>query len=156
MFKLDSDKALLDAFRPRDRKVVELPSAITLPVFVRDYLAWTHPAGGRVYLVFAVPDGAPTGIVFDTNGGGGTLVPRMCDWCHSAGVGTQVGLLVAAINSKKRAGAHLCADLSCKQKLTDEANRSGVSVLPVMEKLIDRMGRFASQALKIDLSGAGR
>jgi hypothetical protein len=51
---------------------------------------------------------------------------------------------------------NVCSDLSCKQKLEDEANRSGRSVLPMMEKLIARMGRFASESLKIDLSGAGR
>ena len=64
------------------------------PLFVRNYLAWTHPGGGRVYLVFSVPGGAPTGIAFDGNGGGAG-VPHMCDWCHSSGLGSQVGLLTA-------------------------------------------------------------
>jgi len=156
MFKLDSEKALLETFRPRDRKSVQLSPDVTLPMLVRDYLAWTHPAGGRVYLVFSVPGGVPTGIVFDTNGGAGPSVPQMCDWCHCGGLGTQVGLLVARVNSKKRVGVHLCSDLSCKKKLEDEADLSGRSVIPAMENLIARMGRFASEALKIDLSGAGR
>jgi hypothetical protein len=51
---------------------------------------------------------------------------------------------------------NVCTDLSCQQKLEDEANRSGRSVLPAMEALLARIGRFASEALKIDLSGAGR
>ena len=156
MFKLDSEQALLDAFRPKDRALVELTKDVQTPLFVRDYLAWAHPAGGRMFLVFSVPGGVPTGIVFDTNGCGGPPVPHMCDWCHCSGLGTEVGLLTAQVNGKKRAGMLLCSDLSCKQKLEDEANRSGRSVLPAMAKLLERMGRFASEALKIDLSGAGR
>jgi hypothetical protein len=150
MFRLESEAALLNAFRPSDRKLVELQPGLKLPLFVRDYLAWTHPAGGRAYVVFAVPEGSPTGIVFDTNGGGSS-VPSMCDWCHFNGVGSQVGLLTARVNSKKRVGVHICSDLSCKQKLEDEANRSGISALPLMKKLMERMGRFASEALRIDL-----
>src|SRR4051812_44681863 len=100
MFKLDSEEAPLASFRPRDRKAVQLSTDVKLPLFVRDYLAWTDPAGGRVYLVFAVDGGAPTGILFDTNGGAGPAVPHMCDWCHCCGTGTQVGLLTAHLNSK--------------------------------------------------------
>jgi hypothetical protein len=150
MFMLESEEALKAAFRPKDLKLVELSSEMKLPMFVRDYLAWTHPAGGRVYLIFAVANGAPTGIVFDGKSGSGAS-PAMCDWCHCSSVGTGVALLTAQLNAKKRVGVHVCWDLSCKQKLEDDANRSGRSVLPAMEKLIARMGRFASEALKIDL-----
>ncbi|HZH03863.1 MAG TPA: FBP domain-containing protein [Myxococcaceae bacterium] len=154
MFKLESEEALLAAFRPKDRKLVELSSALNFPVNVRDYIAWSHPAGGRVCLVFAAPGGLPTGILFDTNGDAGGPVPQMCDWCHHTGTGTQVGLLTTYVNGKKRVGLHLCSDLSCKQKLEDEANRSGASVVPAMNRLIERMGRFAREALKIDLRGS--
>ena len=150
MFKLESEEALLAAFRPKDLKWVELVPEIKPPMLVRDYLSWVHPAGGRVFLVFAVPGGVPTGIVFD--GKAGASVPAMCDWCHCMSTGTGVGLLVTQVNSKKRVGVHVCSDLSCKRKLEEEADRSGRSVLPQMEKLIERMGRFASEALKIDLS----
>ncbi len=156
MFKLDSEAALLTAFRPKDRASVQLSADVKLPALVRDYLAWTHPSGGHVYLVFAVPGGAPTGITFDTNGGPGAPVPQMCDWCHFTGVGSQVALLTARHTSRRRVGVHLCADLSCKQKLEDEASRTGRSALPALQKLVERMGRFASEALKIDLTGAGR
>lgn len=155
MFKLDSEEALLASFRPRDRKHVELTPDVKFPMFVRDYLAWTHPAGGRVFLVFAVPEGVPTGILFDTNGGAAP-VPHMCDWCHSPGMGTQVGLLTAELNSKKRVGVQVCRDLGCNRKLEDEANRSGRSVLPAIERLLAQMARFATEALKVDLSGVGR
>jgi hypothetical protein len=156
MFKLDTEQALLDAFRPKDRKAVEVTSDVKLPALVRDYLAWSHPSGAYTYLVFAVPGGAPTGIVFETNGGPGPPVPQMCDWCHSSGLGNQIGLLTARLNAKKRVGVNVCTDLSCRSKLEDEANRSGRSVVPMLEKLVARMGRFASEALQIDLTGARR
>lgn len=156
MFKLDSEKALLAAFRPKDRKLVELPPGFTFPAVVHDYLAWPHPAGGRVFLVFAVPKGAPTGIAFDTNGAGDPGVPHLCDWCHGSSAGTGVGLLTATLTGKKRVGVHVCSDLGCQRKLEDEANRSGRSVRPAMEKLLARMGRFASEGLQMDLTGQGR
>jgi hypothetical protein len=53
-------------------------------------------------------------------------------------------------------GAIICEDLSCRDKLEEAANRTGSSVRPAMEKLVARMGKFASDALRIDLSGAGR
>ncbi len=150
MFNLESEEALIAAFRPKDSTWVELPPQLQLPMFVRDYLAWVHPAGGRVYLVFAVPGGVPTGIVLEGNSG--SAAPAMCDWCHCSSVGTGVGLLTAQLNAKKRVGVHVCSDLSCKKKLEEAADRIGRSVLPAMEKLIARMGRFASEALQIDLA----
>lgn len=156
VFKLDSETALLQSFRPKDRKALEPPPGVTFPLFVPDYLAWPHPAGGRVYLVFAVPKGAPTGIAFDTNGGAGEGVPQMCDWCHGYATGTGVRLLTATVTGKKRVGVHLCADLGCQRKLEDEANRSGRSVRPAMQALLARMGRFASEGLNIDLLGKNR
>ena len=156
MFTLDSEDALLKAFRPKDRRWVEPPPGVSLPVTVPHVLSWVHPAGGYRYLVFCTPGGVPTGVVFDTNGGGGAAIPAMCDWCHHTGVGTEVGLLTAQLNGKKRVGVYLCSDLSCDLKVEDEANRAGRDPAPELARLIDRMGRFASEALKIDLSGAGR
>jgi hypothetical protein len=155
MFKLDSEEDLLAAFRPRDRTLVERSREVTLPRFVRNYLAWTHPSGGRVYLVFAVPGGVPTGIVFDTPSDG-PAVPHLCAWCHSTGLGGRVGLLTARVNSVRTVGVHVCADLSCQQKLEDEADRALRSVLPEMHRLLERIGTFASEGLQIDLFGANR
>lgn len=156
MFKLDSEASLLRAFRPKDRPAVEVAPEVVLPLFVRDYLAWRHPSGAYAYLVFSVPGGVPTGIVFDITGGAGATVPQMCDWCHTSGFGNGVALLTATLNARKRVGVTVCADLSCKQKLEELANRGGYSVLPSMQRLLERMGRFASDTLQIDLSGAGR
>lgn len=155
MFKLDSEKTLLSAFRPKDRKVVELKKDVRLPLVVPHYLAWPHPAGGKMFLVFAVPGGAPTGIVFNTNGDG-PAVPHMCDWCRSSGTGSDVSLLTTYANSRRVIGVQVCSDLSCARKLEDEADRRGVSVLPAMEGLVQRMGRFANKGLGIDLTAAGR
>ena len=152
MFKLDSEKALLEAFRPRDRKLVELLRYVKVPVFVRHYLAWSHPAGGRIYLVFAVPDGLPTGLVFDTNGAG-PPVTHMCNWCHTSALGSTVGLLTARRTSKRSVGVFVCSDLGCQQRLEDEADRAGRSVLPAMGAMIERVGRFAAEGLGINLFG---
>lgn len=155
MFKLDSEEALLRAFRTRDRKHVELSREVKLPLFVRHYLAWQHPAGGRLYLVFAVPGGAPTGIMFDTNGPG-PAVAHMCHWCQSSGLGSRVGLLTTKASSKRIVGVHVCSDLGCAQRLEDEANRSGRSPVPALHALVERMGLFASKGLGIDLSPGSR
>jgi hypothetical protein len=152
MFKLDSEKALLDAFRPRDRKLVELSRDVKLPLFVRHYLAWSHPAGGRMFLVFAVPNGLPTGIVFDTNGAG-PAVTHMCNWCHCSGLGSTVGILTARRSGKRSVGVFVCADLGCQARLEDEADRAGRSVLPAMAAMLERVGSFAQQGLGIDLYG---
>lgn len=156
MFKLDSKEVLLETFRQRDRPLVEFPPELTWPALVRGYLAWTHPAGGRVFLVFAPPDGTPTGIVFDTAGGAGPSVVQMCDWCHCSSGGSQVALLTARFSANKRVGVYLCADLSCRQKLEDEADRSGRSVVPALAQLVERMTRFAEEGLRLDVSGALR
>jgi hypothetical protein len=156
MFKLDSATALLETFRPKDRNAVELAAEFAFPLVVKDYLAWRHPAGGRMFLVFSTPGGVPTGIAFDSNGGSSSAAPAMCSWCHCTSPGTGVGLLTATLNGAKRVGAIVCEDLSCRDKLEDAANRTGASVRPAMEKLVVRMGKFASDALHIDLSGAGR
>lgn len=156
MFKLESEKALMDAFRTKDRPQVELTRELQLPLFVRHYVAWKHPAGERLYLVFAVPGGAPTGIVFDSFKGEGLAVPQMCHWCHSPSAGADIAMLMTKVSGKRTIGVQVCADLSCQRKLEDEADRSGRSVLPAMNTLLERMGRFAHEGLGIDLTAAGR
>ena len=155
MFMLDTEKELMDAFRPKDRKSVELPRDMKFPLFVRNYVAWNHPAGGKTYLVFSVPGGVPTGIAFNT-AGDGPSVPQMCDWCHTSAVNGDVGVITAKISGKRTAGVFVCTDIACAKKIEDEANRNGVSPLPALATLIERMGRFANEGLGIDLTAAGR
>jgi hypothetical protein len=155
MFQLSSEAALLQAFRPKDRRTVEPPAGVTYPLFVRTALTWTHPAGGRVFLVFAVRGGAPTGIAFDTQGGGQAPV-AMCEWCHHSAAGTGVGLLTTQVTSSRRVGVHVCVDLSCARHLEEAADLGGRSPVPGWQALVERMGRFAREGLGMDLSGAGR
>lgn len=151
MFRLSSEAALRACFRPKDADIFEPSTTMTFPLLVRDYVAWTHPAGGRVYLVFALPGGTPTGLVFQSNGGPTAGVGQMCDWCHAWGAGSEVALLTTRLNASRRIGVHVCSDLSCRRKVEDEANRAGRSPLPALRQLVERIGQFASDGLRIDL-----
>ena len=146
MFKLANERALLQTFRPADRRLVELTREVSLPMRVDDYLTWVH--GRRVYLVFAAPPtlaapGAePKGIVFQSDAGGPS-VPRMCEWCHEVAFGTRVGLLTARRDRKRTAGVLVCADLGCRERIEDRADRRGEDARPAMAKVLARMERFA-------------
>ena len=156
MFIIDSEQSLIAAFRPRDRQQLELPK-VSYPLFVRDYLAWPDGAGARVYLLFSVTKGAPTGIAFRRDQQGGEAgVSRMCEWCHSHGAADRIGLLTADLNSRKRVGVSLCLDLSCNTRLHDAADCSGRSPVEASRALIERIARFAQEARRSDPSGAGR
>jgi hypothetical protein len=155
VFRLETDRTLIEAFRSRDRRVIEMPTGITFPLFVRDYLAWTETSGARVYLVFAAPGSRkPIGIIFrrDTQDTGPRS--RMCEWCHTYGSGREVGLLTTDVTSKRRVGVLLCVDLRCKQKLEDAANRTGRHPLEALKQLQERMYRFAHEALGIEAQPA--
>lgn len=156
MFLLEDDRALINAFRPRDRRLIEMPADVSFPFFVRDYLAWTETSGARVYLIFAEPGSRrPIGIIFRRDTSGGAPIAQMCDWCHSYGSSNEVGLLTTDASNKRRVGVHLCLDLRCKDKLEDAANRSGHHPLPVLERLQERMFRFAHEALGIESQHTG-
>ena len=151
MFRLESDRALVQSFRPYDRRVIEMPADITFPLFVRDYLAWTETSGARVYLIFGIPGThKPLGIIFRRDQSGGDLITQMCDWCHTSGPSSQVGLLTADANTKRRVGVSLCLDLRCKERLEDVANRAGRQPLAVLAALQERMYRFAHEALGLE------
>lgn len=152
MFRLETDRALIEAFRPRDRRVIEMPENVMFPLFVRDYLAWTETSGARVYLVFAAPGSRkPIGIIFRRDSqDSGVGTSRICEWCHSYGSSNEVGLLTTDVNSKRRVGVHLCVDLRCKEKLEDAADRAGRHPIEILKQLQERMFRFAHEALGIE------
>ncbi|PTL78977.1 FBP domain-containing protein [Vitiosangium sp. GDMCC 1.1324] len=154
MFRIETEKEFLSAFRSRDRKHVELPKGTCFPLFVRDYLSWVDPYGVRVFLVFTAPGSKrPTGIAFRRDQQGDKiLTPRVCDWCRSPGTSDQVGLLTTDVDSKRRVGVNLCLDLRCNEKLEAAANMTGRSVLDDTQRLIERMARFANEALGIEFS----
>ncbi|WNG43761.1 hypothetical protein F0U60_06375 [Archangium minus] len=154
MFRIETEKELLSAFRSRDRKFVDLPKGTSLPLFVRDYLAWVDPYGVRVFLVFTAPGSKrPTGIAFRRDQQGDkALALRVCDWCRASGSADQIGLLTTDVDSKRRVGVNLCLDLRCNEKLETAANLSGRSALDDIKALSERMSRFASEALGMEVS----
>ncbi len=157
MFRIETEKELLSAFRSRDRKHVELPKGTRLPLFVRDYLSWVDPYGVRVFLVFSAPGSKRlTGIVFRRDQQGDkALALRVCDWCRTSGSADQIGLLTTDVDSKRRVGVNLCMDLRCGERLESATNMAGGSVLDETRHLIERMSRFATEALGIELSTEG-
>lgn len=151
MFLIQTEKDLLQAFRPRDREKVELPEGIKFPLFVRDYLSWVDPAGVRVFLMFPLPGSKrPVGIAFRRDSPGGGAVSHMCDWCHSYGSSNEIGLLTTDSSSKRRVGVNLCLDLRCKEKLEAAADLAGRDPREPIQALMERMVTFAREALRIE------
>ncbi|NOJ97911.1 hypothetical protein HMI51_33855 [Corallococcus coralloides] len=152
MFRIESEKELLRAFRSRDRKHVELPKGTQLPLFVRDYLSWVDPYGVRVFLVFVAPGSKqPVGIAFRRDQQGDpTLSPKMCDWCRTS-TDAEIGLLTTDVDSKRRVGVNVCLDLRCGERLEAMSDRSGRSDLDDKARLMERMARFASETLGLEL-----
>jgi hypothetical protein len=150
MFRIESEKDLLRAFRAKERKFVELPKDLKLPLFVRDYLAWGDPYGVRVFLLFTGPGSKhPTGIAFRRDQQGDpTQAPQLCEWCRSS-YGADIGLLTTDVNSKRRVGLSLCLDLRCGERLESQSDLSGRSAQADKTRLLERMDRFARNALGI-------
>ncbi|MFP2908272.1 FBP domain-containing protein [Pyxidicoccus sp. 3LFB2] len=153
MFRIETEKELLNAFRSRDRKHVELPKGTRLPLFVRDYLSWVDPYGVRVFLVFMAPGSTQlTGIAFRRDQQGEkTGAPVVCDWCRASGGSDMIGLLTTDVDSKRRVGVYLCMDLRCNERLESTTNLAGRSLLDETQKLIERMTRFATEGLGMEL-----
>lgn len=151
MFRIDTDKDFLQAFRPRDRKHVEIPPELKFPLVVLDCLTWTDGPNGRSFVVFNAPgDKQPTGVAFRRDqSGGGANGARLCEWCHTYGAPDTVGLLTTDLNSKKRVGISLCLDLACAKRVEEVADRSGRNARVMMKTVLERMARFTREALKI-------
>lgn len=157
MFRIETERELLAAFRSRDRKHVELPRGTRLPLHVRDYLAWVDPYGVRVFLVFSAPGSKRlTGIAFRRDQQGDKAAgPQVCDWCMSPNGADQVGLLTTDVDAKRRVGVNLCMDLRCNERLESAANLSGRSAVEDTKRLVERMSRFATEALGMDTGAEG-
>jgi hypothetical protein len=152
MFRIETEKELLNAFRSRDRKHVELPKGTRLPLFVRDYFAWVDPYGVRTFVVFTAPGSKrPTGLVFRRDQQGDkTLALGVCEWCRAPGSSDQIGLLTTDVDSKRRVGVNVCLDLRCKEKVEAAMNMEGRSPVEPTQQVIERMARFASEALGME------
>lgn len=151
MHKLDSGAQLIATFRTRDQPLVEVSADLSFPLILRDYAAWKHPGGGRLFLVFSPENGLPTGLVFDSNGPSAAQVPQMCSWCHSLAQGNSVSMLTASHGGRKRVGVFVCGDLGCKQRIEEDCNRAGKNVQLALKTLVARIAAFATDGLGIDL-----
>jgi hypothetical protein len=143
-FQIESEEELLQAFRLRDRKLVDPPKWLRFPLNVEHYLAWNEPASVYAFLVFKKPDWpAPIGLVFKRSYAGDLAsAGRMCDWCHSYGASDEIGLMTVAVNPRRTVGMLLCLDLSCVLKTENVANLAGRNFEKMAQSLCDRIGRF--------------
>lgn len=150
MFRVATEKDLLDAFRPRDRAHLELPKGLHFPLIVRDYLAWPDQSGARIFLFFQAPGyPKPTGIAFRRDVSRTPDGAHLCEWCHAYGSSEQIGLLSADVSSRKRVGVSLCLDLGCGPRIEDAADRAGKNPRVQARALVERMARFSREALGI-------
>lgn len=115
MFKITNETDLLESFRPFERGEVEVPRDMIFPATVKSYYAWVDSSGTKTFLVFSdVEKKPPIGVVFKKSPAG-TIA--MCDWCHSVGEASSVGLLSATASENRRVAVHVCSDLSCEEKI---------------------------------------
>jgi hypothetical protein len=148
MFLIPSEADLLKSFRPADRRVVEVPRNAAFPFLVRDYRAWAEEAGTRMFLVFRMPDSKwPVGLVLRKGPGGGAPTSHLCDWCHSPGSSGDIGLMTVQADDRRVVGTNVCLDLRCAERLETAANLSGRHPRALQEQLLERIVRFAREAV---------
>lgn len=144
-----SEEELLNAFRLRDRKHVEIPSDMTFPLVFQHYLAWTESSQARTFLLFKRPSWkAAVGVSFRrtaSSGAGG-----MCDWCHSVGGSDQIGLLGLTVDPNTSLGFMLCLDLGCINRLETVAQISGKDFGKLSKSLVEKISKFFENNLKIE------
>ena len=129
---------LMEAFRPRDLRIFELPEEDAFPILVRDYRAWVETGGNRVYLVYEDPTtGQPRGVVFRRSESGlhGRL-GHMCGWCHTTGSSDQIGLLTAEESDRRKVGVVVCRDLRCRERLEEAGDLAGRDVAAARQRLV--------------------
>lgn len=142
MFLLKSENDLVEAFRSKDQKQLELPPGQRFPLVVRDYFAWSQPGGTRVFVVFSEPGvNKPIGVVFERPNGSGTAA-AMCEWCHSFGSTSQIGLLILEVDSRRKVGINLCLDLSCREKIESNLSLTAVAAQGKVRQVVEHMSRF--------------
>ncbi|RYZ69696.1 MAG: hypothetical protein EOP09_07255, partial [Proteobacteria bacterium] len=110
-------------------------------------LTWREGSGHRTYLVVADPQSQKQlGVAF-RNDSATTPVTRHCEWCHSTGGSSQIGLLVTNASARKSVGVHLCRDLSCQEKLESRSQLSGENGRILSHELTGRMTDFLKRCL---------
>jgi hypothetical protein len=147
MFKIESEKDLLECFRPLDRSAVAPAKDMKFPLFVRDFLAWPEASGARTFLVFPDPASEKLlGVSFrrDQPRGPG---PHFCEWCHSTGTANEIGLLTADSSAKRRVGVHTCLGLECVAKIEGRSYLTGENARKAVKDVVAKMAEFARKTL---------
>ena len=152
MISVNDETQLKQVFREIDRDEVSIPSEIKFPLILKDYVSWLEPSGHRVFLVFQDPSGrGARGVVFRRTSPGADPVVQMCQWCHSVRGGNAVRLLTARVSARRTVGAHLCGDLSCKEKVLGRPGvndlREPFSSYEKLYRVLLNMSEFATENL---------
>jgi hypothetical protein len=147
MFRIENQTALTSSFRELDRETVEIPREFQFPLFVRNTLTWLENSGNRVFLVFLDPQSRKRfGIAFRRDSERGTT-SHHCEWCHSFGGPSEIGLLTATASEKRRVGIHLCLDLSCFEKIEARTGLTGENSRLLSHQLQLKISEFARRNL---------
>ncbi len=152
MIRIKDESQLLASFRETDQAQVQIPPALTFPLALKDYLAWTEPSGHRVYLVFSeIQSGNPMGVVFQRTKGAAETPASMCQWCHSVRSGSAVSLMTTDAGPNRRVGLYLCSGLNCKENALSPPGvndfAESVSGQDKVDRIVRRMNEFAKQNL---------
>jgi len=141
---------LLDAFRPLDLRLFELPGEDAFPMLLRGTRAWVESGGARAYLLFEEPGtGRARGIVFRRSNVGGPT-GQMCSWCHSFGTSDEIGLMTADESAHRKVGVYVCRDLHCWERIEEACDRAGTDTRVHRARLLERIARFAHEALRME------
>lgn len=152
MEQVKSEEELLNAFRLRDRKFVEIPKDMRFPLMFSHYLAWTESSQARVFMVFKHPSWKSIAAVAfrRRHSTAGNAAGGMCDWCNSVGGSDQVGLLSFTVDANTSVGLMLCLDLACINRLESVAEISGKDFGKLSKILLERINRFFEHNLAIE------
>jgi hypothetical protein len=152
MFKIDTEKELLESFRSIDQDQVQIPSELKFPLPVKNYFSWLEPSGHRAYLVFENPESRKNqGIVFRRTPVTSENFPSMCDWCHSVRGRNGISMMTAAVSRDRQVGIYLCSDLKCGEQISKPPGvndlRETLSASERLQALLQRMSDFSRKNL---------
>lgn len=142
-FSIESEKELIQSFRPRDQKKLILPDGLKFPFNVRSYFTWKESSGVYTYLVVKMPNwDMPRGVVFKRTPSTGEPTGGICSWCHAYGSSDEIGLLTVAMNANVSSSYLICHDLSCIEKIEDAAMLAGKDPEKPIAELYYRLAKL--------------
>ncbi|MBC7419251.1 MAG: FBP domain-containing protein [Bdellovibrio sp.] len=144
LFSIESEKELIQSFRPIDQKKLLFPAELQFPLRISSYFTWKESSGVYTYLVFKKPNwDLPRGIVLKrAYQGVDAPTGRLCCWCNSYGSSEDIGMLSVAASATVSAGYILCKDLRCIEKIEEASTLAGKHPEDSIHKLYHRIGVF--------------